>query len=687
MNKKIKIIILAIVFIAILFIAKDVKAKDYSIDEIDIQGTVNTDGSLSVEETIRYSFDGQYNGIYITIPHSTVDLEDSDIVINSKLNDALYEGNSIDVQSVKIISNGTEQEINNKAYAGTNRYEVDNNIDMTKITVYSRSENETKSFKINYVINNLCVKHNDIGELYYNFIGGEWEKEIKKVNIDILLPNNNSTIEVWGHGPYNGESKIIGTKRANFNVSNVKKGQYVAARVLFDNSNIPDSTKLSNIDAKPIIYADENAIIENKEQKEIFTIVVILVAIILLIYWIILMLIYERDKKYIVTNINEEELFNKYNPMIAGCIQGSREILARDIIAVILNLIDKKNIKLDVLQKLGKENYTYVIEKNQELENNMDKVEKYVYNWVFEKNDKVTLEDRLKEMPKEEKANTKFKELNNLAKEKLSEIGANQGKVPLGIRIFNVILFILSLILIIRHIMFNGFNAYGYSFIKQNVLLIVYLIPLIPLGLSIIYIPINLIIIIRHKINKTVQKITGQKVATTTISLIVLFGVIIALTAIFSPVKYIIADEILLCIATILILTDNLMLKNSVIMIEDYSKLNTLKNKIENYTMMEDKDIEHIVLWEKYLSYAVSFGIADKITKRIKGLNLDEDLTRILEDAALLNFITTDYYYFYTYASLDRRFIRNYKNTISKSKFLSGGGFSSGGGGGFSGGG
>ena len=138
MNKKIKIIILAIVFIAILFIAKDVKAKDYSIDEIDIQGTVNTDGSLSVEETIRYSFDGQYNGIYITIPHSTVDLEDSDIVINSKLNDALYEGNSIDVQSVKIISNGTEQEINNKAYAGTNRYEVDNNIDMTKITVYSR---------------------------------------------------------------------------------------------------------------------------------------------------------------------------------------------------------------------------------------------------------------------------------------------------------------------------------------------------------------------------------------------------------------------------------------------------------------------------------------------------------------------------------------------------------------------
>ena len=80
----------------------------------------------------------------------------------------------------------------------------------------------------------------------------------------------------------------------------------------------------------------------------------------------------------------------------------------------------------------------------------------------------------------------------------------------------------------------------------------------------------NLIVIIRHKINKTVQRITGQKIATTTISLLVLFGSMIILTAIFSPVKYIVVDEILICIATILVLTDNLMLKNSVIMIEDF---------------------------------------------------------------------------------------------------------------------
>ena len=45
----------------------------------------------------------------------------------------------------------------------------------------------------------------------------------------------------------------------------------------------------------------------------------------LLIYWIILLLVYEKDKKYMVENIDEDYLFEKYNAIMAGCIQGSRK--------------------------------------------------------------------------------------------------------------------------------------------------------------------------------------------------------------------------------------------------------------------------------------------------------------------------------------------------------------------------
>ena len=115
-----------------------------------------------------------------------------------------------------------------------------------------------------------------------------------------------------------------------------------------------------------------------------------------------------------------------------------------------------------------------------------------------------------------------------------------------------------------------------------------------------------------------------------------------------------------------------------------------IKTKIEEYSLMEDRDIEYITLWEKYLAYAVSFGIANKIVNRIKGLHLDDDLEKIVNSANISNFITSDYYYFYTYASLDRRFAKSYwKATkgITKTYISAAGSSRSGGGGGFSGGG
>ena len=167
-------------------------------------------------------------------------------------------------------------------------------------------------------------------------------------------------------------------------------------------------------------------------------------------------------------------------------------------------------------------------------------------------------------------------------------------------------------------------------------------------------------------------------------------GIIIIITAIFIPAKFLIADEILICIATILVLTDNLMLKNDAIMIEDYGKLNTLKKKIEDYTLLKDKNIEYVQLCEKYLCYAVSFGISNKIINCIDGLNIDDDLEKLVSSEFMSSYLDTNYYYFYNNASLDKIFMKRYgeitRDSIGKWTSSSGGG-SSGGGGGFSGGG
>lgn len=672
MEKLKMIVIIVIIMLAIMIFQNKVEAKSYSVENMDIQATINTDGSVGIEQTLTYKFNGSYNGIYINVPYGYEDKELEDVIQENRINDNLYNGKSVTVTGVSETGTETKEyaEVNSgMARNGMNGfYEISDKNNIKQIKVYSPSQDTTKTFRIDYTIYDLCVKHNDIGELYYNFIGGAWEVEIKNLNIDIYLPMNTEGINVWGHGPYNGKCKIISNSHANFKVKNVKPGQYVAARVLFDNYNIQNATKISNIYAKQMIYQDENTIIENKKEKNAFTRNIVIFAICMLIYWIILMLIYEKDKKYMVSNIEEDKLFEKYNPMIAGCIQGSRTILARDIIAVILNLIDKKIINLEFKNAVsGKDNYIYIITKNKQAEEQMDSIEKYVYDWVFENKDMVNLAYRLKDMPKDKLANKKFKELNDLVERNLATLGANQAKVPMIVRAFNMFLFILSIVVVVKHIMFNGYEIYD-SATSDYIIIegIMFIIMLLPFFMGLLYLPLNLIVMVRHKINKTVQKISGQKVVTTTISLLILFGVIIALTAIFSIQKYIIADEILICIATILILTDNLMLKNNAIMIEDYSKLNTLKYKIENYSIMEDKDIEQVTLWEKYLSYAVSFGIANKIVKRIQGLNLDDDLLNLVNQDSFLDFITSDYYLFYTYTSLDRKFVRAYRNTTGK---------------------
>ena len=110
--------------------------------------------------------------------------------------------------------------------------------------------------------------------------------------------------------------------------------------------------------------------------------------------------------------------------------------------------------------------------------------------------------------------------------------------------------------------------------------------------------------------------------------------------------RYLVANEILVCISLIIMLTDDLMMKNSEEMIEDFSKINYLKKHIEDYSMMEDRDMEHVTLWGKYIAYAVSFGCADKICKRLNGLYIDDDMLEILDDKIVKDYISIDYKYF-----------------------------------------
>ena len=74
------------------------------------------------------------------------------------------------------------------------------------------------------------------------------------------------------------------------------------------------------------------------------------------------------------------------------------------------------------------------------------------------------------------------------------------------------------------------------------------------------------------------------------------------------------------------------MLKNDTKVLQDYYSLKALEDKIQNYSLLEEKNIEHIKIWNQYLTYAISFGIPEKITKQIKKIYPDDVLLQELNN-------------------------------------------------------
>lgn len=690
MNKRLKISLTMVLFFVAICLCNSCYGKSYSIDNIDMQAMILENGSVNIKQKMTYSFKGDFNGIYVTIPYKMNDAEYDSFREQSTLKDSLYNHSGVTINSISL---DDEPFMKNASASNGDSYVYTTDIigEMMQVKMFSPSRDETKTFELNYTLKNVCIKHNDVGELYYNLIGGKWDKTIKNLNIDIYLNQANTNLKIWGHGNYNGVSEIVSNNHAKFKTSDVRPGEYVAVRMLFDLECIPNATKTSNITATDLVLQDENVIGQNLTSKRNHNKKTAAFCFLLLLYWIILLCIYEADKKFQIANIEEEELFQKYNPLIAGCIQGSRDILSRDMIAVILNLINKKNIQLELIPSLKNslrgDQYIYQISKNPEKENEMDKIEKYIYHWIFQKNEKVNLANRLESLAKEPIANEKFKALDILAKNQLNVLGANRAAVPGFVRLINNILLILTFVwahISIQELVFNVFNSQ--VLMQFGLKVTAYIIAFFPIVMGLVYIPIYLIVSIRRMVLGGVQKFSGQKVVSTTITILVFASIIMLITGLFTNVRGLVLDELLIAIALIICLTDNVMLKNSVIMIEDFSKLNALRDKIKDYTLSNQRDIEQIFLWNQYLAYAVSFGVADKIMERIDIMTVDDDLIKMAFSNRLNDMIYSDYSYFYREASMETRFLRNYsKNMSAIAKNWSSG--SSGSGGGFSGGG
>lgn len=382
---------------------------------------------------------------------------------------------------------------------------------------------------------------------------------------------------------------------------------------------------------------DTSAKVSEKEQIE-NNIVIGLASGILILYWISLLVIYEKEENVTVEQKDDFEMLSKYNPMIAACISQNRNPLGRDVVAVILNLVEKGKINLRIANnKKGK--YDYMISQGLQPKDRLDTIEKFIYDWVFEEVEKcikygyledymsrnaegileINLAERLKKFPEEVDTLGKMKEIEFMAKDRLKFLRANEQSVPFMLKLFNNILIFLGVILAGDHIIKNGLGIvishWGMLAIIGVTICVILLMPIFYV-LSLIILKTFLVFL--KGIGDVGEQHTGRKIMSKAFSIITAIVIMMALMLVSPLSSYIALDVLLLGVIFLITQTDDLMLKHHPKLLVDYTNLKRIENKLKDYSLVKDRNIEYMEIWNKYYVYSVALGIPIEVKKNSK---------------------------------------------------------------------
>lgn len=612
--------------------------RNYKIKEFDIVANVDKSGDMRVTEETEYRFNGKYNGITITLPDKVSKDYYGNMTknsINSSIfKDELYNNEGIEDVSIYVVRNGQREKLSE---VGSGRLGQDGIYTVSRdsngyITykIYEPSKNENKTFVIEYTLKNVALKHNDVAEVFWNFVGGNVECKIENLNISLSLSSGNLQ-DVYIHGNESGKIEDLSKNSVKVNYKQVGKKEFVGVRAVFPTNSIVNSKKLSNQSGASIIKEQEDGYKEKSNIRITLNVVTIIITSGLLFYWLYLLIRYEKDILYKPSDFDEINMLEKYNPIISACIAQNRDMHPRDILAALIDLVNREVLTLksykNINEKSGKEEVNYELKKNQEFFKdrekvaNLDDIDNCIIDIFFGDNGTIELNRRLRKMQNDTPTVKKINKLDNIVTDKLEQIGANFVRVPNWILIINNILFVLIAVYVIFIVSVNISLSYStnttasYEMGEKAITAMFYVfaifigaLPLVGLFAQLV---IGFAVLLKNKVDKVAFKISGKKLTQTLVLLVILFVIVFAFESLFVHQSHIIICTILIMIALTIISTDNLMSSHSLKARNDYFYLKAIQDKIENGSLLNEKGIENQILWDRYLSFAIALGVGD----------------------------------------------------------------------------
>lgn len=628
-NTKKILIILILTFIIIFGLQLESKAQsDLYLNNLTFDVKLNEDSSMEV------------------IEYWNIDIEDTNTLYKSFEKDNTKYTNISDVK-VTDITNGNNKiltQISNWEYhvPGGKFYATDNPDGNFEIGwgVALEDKSERKEYKIEYKVENAIKKYNDYAELYWQFIGNGFEISIQNIKGTIILPQKATSkeqIKVWGHTEnLNGTIYATDLNKIEFELTGYTRGKMVEIRTLFPTEMIIIADRTENKDILQQVVDEETKWANEANQRRLAKIMMI--TGIIVVAGIILDIVYineirrcnkntyKNEKKFVpdqsleyFREIPDEsatpgeavKLINKNISKLVGSLE-----LGRIFSAGLLNLKLKGYIDLEIDESKKKKDQINIEFTNNTNVQPLFKEEKTIYKFlnqvILDKEDKtISLSNLQKYIKKYPERTQKLQD----------EVGKNiyQGLVEEQLLDED------------SKTEYDSSNnhASGYGV------------------LEVVYIVICIIIVSIAEINFSP-----------------LIMIIMASTLILAAIAISINRKIAKRI--------NVFTQNGVNQIE---KWKGLKKYMEDFSLLNEKEIPEIAIWEKFLVYATAFGIADKVIKQLKLIypNFTElDATN----------------YTIMYMMMNTNFNSTFSSTITTSMTStlssgsgSGGGFSGGGGG------
>lgn len=612
-----KLLLIFIITIATLLLFSVKSEATLELNELDFEAQINEDGSMDVTETWD------------------IDISETNTLFKTFERDSSKYSGITDV-TVTETTNGINKEftqIYKEMYHVTKDcyYALNNSKGMFEIAwgVGLDNSSGTRQYQISYTVQDAIAKYNDYAELYWKFVGDDFEIDAKKIKGTIFLSHNAESkedIRVWGHTrDLNGEIYVTDLNKIEFTINRYSGGNYVEVRNLMPLNMIETTGRQYNYDILETVLKEENKWADEanarREMKAKTVNIIMIAEVVITVFFVAKIFkninkLRKMNKKFKPTTKLEyfrELPYEDATPAEALFVlsKGANKAFSSSFSANILDLCLKKYLTLEVLENGGiiKSNIVKIILQNKSTEG-LKEDEKLTLEFLYEvagPNNELTTKDITKYL---EKHTSKVEKINRQLEKIIETEEIKNGNY--------------------QKENYDNMNKYG--------------------GICVMYI---------------VFAFFMMPITIFCASLSIFLGVVAMAFMIILIVNGVITGMVAGKV--------NVFTQKGV---DEKEQWKAFKKYMEDFSLLKDKEVPALVVWEKYLVFATAFGISEKVLKQLKVIY--PEITNM--DSAMYN--TYSYIYIMNSVNIGNCINSSVYSAVSSSGSGAGGGFSGGGGGG-----